>query len=75
MFTRLATTILPEDEENQGRPVILSALTTCLHCHLLVQMRYTDVEDGRSFWSCPCCTKQYPSKYWRIKRARTPKTA
>lgn len=53
----------------------VSTPTTCLHCHLLVQMVYTrdydtEINRDRSFWTCPMCTKVYPGKYWKIKKAR-----
>lgn len=55
-------------------PEILSRPTTCLHCHLIVQMVYSEDrnrhDDNKGCWSCPVCNKDYPARYWKIKPAR-----
>lgn len=65
------TTSTPPDEGRANRDLqVLSTPTTCLHCHLTVQMTYTDGQDEHGYWTCPRCTKKYPAKHWRIKKAR-----
>jgi hypothetical protein len=76
-FTPLMATLPPDVETQNPTRRVLSTPTTCLHCHLIVQMSFTpaDPENTRdnSFWSCPRCHKNYPARFWRIKRAAKPK--
>lgn len=53
---------------------ILSRPTTCIQCHLVVEMWHYKGEDENSgSWRCPHCGKEYLFKHWKIKRALTSK--
>lgn len=54
---------------DNGRVRILSKPTTCLHCHLTIQMEYSEDTQGEGRWNCPQCAHVYPSKFWKIKKA------
>lgn len=49
--------------------LIYSQPTTCLHCHLVVELFHEHHTDpARGAWKCPNCGHEYPFAHWKIKR-------
>ena len=48
---------------------VYSKPTTCINCHLVVEMTHAgDADPVSGAWECPRCGRKYPFAFWKIRK-------